>query len=286
MSTDSAAVHVAIAPFDLTRTFALQQLGRFDPTARLDALALIKWFAHAGGTSRLAVRRVSTGVELSAEPGDAELLARWHPAWSVDDGHAAFEPEPRLLRLHRAYTGMRLVRVPWLFDVACGAILQQRVTFQEAMSCWKRLAMAHGTRTASGEFAFPSPAQITALPSWSYPALRIDPRRGRALYAQARAELAHPFLDLASDHATLRKRLLAVPGVGPWTTEMTLGFGAADPDALPVGDLHLPHLVAQALGKGPRGSDAQMVEWLEPYRGQRFRVARLALAHAFAARRR
>ena len=48
-----------------------------------------------------------------------------------------------------------------------------------------------------------------------------------------------------------------------------------DPDALSVGDYHIPNLVAFALAGEPRADDARMLELLEPYRGQRGRVQRL-----------
>jgi 3-methyladenine DNA glycosylase/8-oxoguanine DNA glycosylase len=56
---------------------------------------------------------------------------------------------------------------------------------------------------------------------------------------------------------------------------MTLGFALGDPDAVPVGDLHLPHLVAWALAGEHAATDARMLELLEPFRGHRARVVRL-----------
>ena len=53
----------------------------------------------------------------------------------------------------------------------------------------------------------------------------------------------------------LRARLGRITGIGPWTVETVLGFGAADPDAVPLDDLYLPHLVAYALAGEPQGSD-------------------------------
>jgi 3-methyladenine DNA glycosylase/8-oxoguanine DNA glycosylase len=54
---------------------------------------------------------------------------------------------------------------------------------------------------------------------------------------------------------------------------MRLALG--DPDAVSVGDYHLPHLVCWALAGERRGTDERMLELLEPYRGQRARVALL-----------
>jgi 3-methyladenine DNA glycosylase/8-oxoguanine DNA glycosylase len=37
--------------------------------------------------------------------------------------------------------------------------------------------------------------------------------------------------------------LLRVCGIGPWTTETVMGYGAGDVDATITADLHLPQLV-------------------------------------------
>src|SRR4029079_1562556 len=71
------------------------------------------------------------------------------------------------------------------------------------------------------------------------------------------------------------RRLMAVPGIGPWTAAEVGVRALGDEDAVSVGDFHLPHLVAFALAGDPRGTDARMLELLEPYRGQRARVVRM-----------
>jgi 3-methyladenine DNA glycosylase/8-oxoguanine DNA glycosylase len=48
-----------------------------------------------------------------------------------------------------------------------------------------------------------------------------------------------------------------------------------DPDAVSVGDYHIPNTVAWALAGEPRGDDARMVALLEPFRGHRGRVCLL-----------
>jgi NAD(P)-dependent dehydrogenase (short-subunit alcohol dehydrogenase family) len=53
------------------------------------------------------------------------------------------------------------------------------------------------------------------------------------------------------------------------------GSGTCDPDAISVGDYHMPDTVAWALAGEPRADDARMLELLEPYLGQRGRVQRL-----------
>jgi hypothetical protein len=105
----------------------------------------------------------------------------------------------------------------------------------------------------------------------------FEGQRGRTLRAAARA--ARP-VDSAFglDAAAARGILASVGGCGPWTVEITMGFVLGDPDAVPVGDLHLPHEVGWALAAEPRADDARMLELLEPFRGNRFRLLRLLLA--------
>ena len=76
-----------------------------------------------------------------------------------------------------------------------------------------------------------------------------------------------------------------MPGIGPWTLAEVGRIAFGDPDALSVGDYHLPNVVAWALVREPRADDARMLELLEPYRGQRGRVQRLLEASGIAAPR-
>jgi 3-methyladenine DNA glycosylase/8-oxoguanine DNA glycosylase len=267
----------------------MHRMGMGDPTARLEADRLEKVFHLDGVPLRVVLRREEGALAVEAEgPGADGLLAAWRPHLPPRDGYQAFEPDhPVVRRLHRGHPGLRVVRVPWLFDVACTAILQQRVTLQDARLAWKRIALAHGERGPLG-VAWPAPERLAEVPGWELARLGVDPRRARALTTLSREEARRPFLSRSRGSPALpagevlRDRLLALRGIGPWTVGMVLGFGAGDPDAVLVGDLHAPHVVAWALAGEPRGSDERMLELLEPFRGQRFRVTRLLLAGPFA----
>jgi 3-methyladenine DNA glycosylase/8-oxoguanine DNA glycosylase len=74
-----------------------------------------------------------------------------------------------------------------------------------------------------------------------------------------------------------RKRLAAVPGVGPWTVAETAMRALGDPDAVSVGDFHLSNVVGYALTGAARTDDATMLELLRPWEGQRSRVIKLIL---------
>ena len=77
------------------------------------------------------------------------------------------------------------------------------------------------------------------------------------------------------DLASARRRLRALPGVGAWTAAEVALVALGDADAVPIGDYHLPHMVAWNLAGEPRATDERMLELLEPFAGHRGRVIRL-----------
>ena len=77
------------------------------------------------------------------------------------------------------------------------------------------------------------------------------------------------------DDSAALARLRVVPGIGEWTAAETAQRALGNPDAVSVGDFHLADLVVHFFTGRPRGTDAEMLDLLEPWRGQRHRVVRL-----------
>ena len=136
----------------------------------------------------------------------------------------------------------------------------------------------------------PTPAALAARPLWWFHPFGIEQARARTLRVIA-AHADHLATWSETGSAVAAPLLARLPGVGPWTTGHVLASAWGDPDAVPTGDFHLPNTVVHALTGRSRGTDAEMLELLEPYRGQRGRVVRLLQldghrAPAFGARRR
>lgn len=285
---------------DLSATFRLHRLGRFDPTATVSATHFAKRHVdRRGRVVKTLVERVGDDVVVSTAVDSTDVdstdvvegaeLASLALDVEADDGvdhmTALSSSQPLVRALHRRMFGMRLLPVPWTFDVVAAVVLQQRVTFADAARAFGRIALRHGVQTTEGP-CFPSPAQLLAIGVDGLVALDVDPKRARALRAVAaemeRSSLLRPLApgitreERAAVLARDRARLARLPGIGPWTIGMTMGFARGDADAVVVGDLHLPHLVAATLGQG-RGppTDDLLLELLHPFSGQRFRVTRL-----------
>lgn len=278
-STTVSSAPIEVGAFDVEATMRMQRLGLHDPTAEGSSKARFETrYASPNGVTRVVLVKSGGAVHVRADGDDAEsALSEWLAALPPRDGYEEFAPTHRTLqRLHRERPGLRIVRVPWLFDIACKAILQQRIAFADAVRDFRRFVAAHGIRTPRG-VAAPPASLVARMPTWQLEAVGIDPKRARAMIALAREEQRKSFLHARTSHDELRARLSSIRGIGPWTTELVLGFGAGDLDAVPTGDLHLPHLVSWALAREPRGSDARMLELLEPYRPHRFRVVRMLM---------
>jgi 3-methyladenine DNA glycosylase/8-oxoguanine DNA glycosylase len=108
---------------------------------------------------------------------------------------------------------------------------------------------------------FPTPEVIAEgdLSDLGVPASRV-----RALQALAGAIAEGSIgLDPAADPKETRARLLALPGIGPWTVEYILMRALRDPDAFPAGDIVLRRVCSdrpQAL------SEKQLMKCAESWR--------------------
>ena len=192
---------------------------------------------------------------------------------------AVLTSTPQMARLVDLVGEVRLSVTPRLREAFGRSVIEQLVQGKEARRSIAQMVTCAGTRVNQTQWLWPSAQRLGATPVWDLRRCGISGRMVTALHAGAiedrRLEAARSNWDV------LDRRLRALPGVGPWTsaeTRVRLG----DPDAVSVGDYHLPTTVGYALsgpdGDGPDGTwtDAGMLEVLAPYAGQRGRVIRLA----------
>jgi hypothetical protein len=290
-----------LAPFavDARRVLAVHRRGYGDPAFVIDPSGAV-WRAcrapDGPGTIRLAWR---------AEPGQAAAgdrdrsgdngstlvqAAAWGPgaAWLLDtlpaqlgaeDRPEDFVPAHQVLRdavlRHPAF---RIGRTGLVIEALVPAVLEQKVVGMEATRAWRLLLHRFG-EPAPGPVPAkmrvpPSAAGWAAIPSWEWHKVGVEAVRARTIAAAARvAGRLEEIITLGSEEAD--RRLRSLPGIGPWTSAEVRQRACGDPDAVSVGDYHLPSIVGWALA-GHEVDDAGMLELLAPYRGQRHRASMLA----------
>jgi 3-methyladenine DNA glycosylase/8-oxoguanine DNA glycosylase len=276
------------APVDLRLTLGPLRHGARDPCWQVDGRSVWRATRTPDGPAT---------EQLIAEPASAAVrVLAWGPgaAWTIEaapalvgagDDEDGFVPHHPLLRdLWCRLPGLRIPRSQAVTEALVPVIIEQKVAGVEARQSYRSMVLALGEPAPgpvgpgpTGLRVPPAPATLAATPSWAMHSWGIERKRADTIRrACSYAHRLEEATSLAPPEA--RRRLRAVPGIGPWTAAEVALTALGDADAVSLGDYHLPHDVCWALAGVPRGDDATMLELLEPYRGHRGRVLRLLAA--------
>lgn len=279
-------------PYDLRRTLAIHRFGAHDPCQRVDVGGAV-WRAMNSPAGPVVVRwRVLSDVAPGADGPAVVEQSSWGPgaAWAADrmpeftgavDDPTALVPVHSVVRdAARTHAGLRLSAGGAVIDPLIATILAQKVTVGEATSAWSRLVRAYGqalpmdARAAGAPDGLclpPAADRWSRIPSWEFHRAGVGPERAATILRAARAARA---LQAAVPDGpdALHRRLLAVPGIGPWTSAEVRQRVLGDADAVSVGDFHVPRMVVFALEGTVSDRDEDLLRVLEPYTGQRYRV--------------
>jgi 3-methyladenine DNA glycosylase/8-oxoguanine DNA glycosylase len=269
-------------PPNLPQTLAHARMGNGDPCLKIVGDSVWRATRTPAGIATQRLRVIDeAAVRVDAwGPGAKWLLERAPALCGALDTPEAFRPDQPLLRdlVHR-HPGLRIGRSEAVFETAMFVSLEQRVATREAWASWRGFVRALGERAPGpleGLCAPPSAERLAVTPYEVFHRFGIE--RRRADLVRRLAVVAHRLEELVALPVEIAyARMRSVMGVGPWTAARVGLIALGDPDAVPIGDLHVPHLVSWALAGERRGSDERMVELLEPYRGHRGRVIRLLM---------
>ncbi len=273
-------------PCLVSATLSQQRHGGGDPTFRRDGEATWRGLRTPVGTATLMIRpRPAEGVvEAEAWGSGAEWALESVPdLLGASDSWDGFEPRhPVLAEVRRHHPHLRLGRSGLLMESLVPAIIEQKVTGQEAFAGFRMLVRRFGER-APGPGAEqqqlwvqPDAATLRRIASWEWLQLHIDHARSRAIVTAARvADSLERLVGLPPEEAD--RRLRSLPGIGVWTSAEVRTRTFGDPDAVSFGDYHVAKDVGWALTGTPFDDDA-MAAFLEPYRPQRGRVPALVAA--------
>jgi 3-methyladenine DNA glycosylase/8-oxoguanine DNA glycosylase len=269
-------------PCPVGQVLAQSRRGPGDPTYRTD-----------GGRHWRGIRTPEGPATLLIEPRPAEAVVEaraWGPGatWALDalpttlgadDDPAGFEPRlPILQQALRHHPHWRLGRTGLVMEALVPAIIEQKVTGQEAFAGFRRLVRRYGERAPgpaadAGLWVQPAPEALRTIPSWEWLRMHIDPARSRPVVRAARvAESLERLTGLPSDEAD--RRLQSLPGVGRWTSAEARQRALGDADAVSFGDYHVAADVGWAV-RGTPMDDDELEEFLEPWRPHRGRVTAL-----------
>jgi AraC family transcriptional regulator, regulatory protein of adaptative response / DNA-3-methyladenine glycosylase II len=178
----------------------------------------------------------------------------------------AFLGDPVVGPLVRARPGLR---VPGHVDgneIAVRAVLGQQVSVAGARTVAARLSEAYGRPLANPQpgltHLFPEVATLAALSPDDLPMPRA---RGRALVALCEALASGRLaLDRGPDRDDVRRSLLEIPGIGPWTADYIALRALGHPDVFLPTDLGIRDAL-RGLGHDPARAGALAEGW-RPWR--------------------
>jgi 3-methyladenine DNA glycosylase/8-oxoguanine DNA glycosylase len=244
---------------------------------------------HAWQPERARVLLRAAACDAVARPALELAIERMRFALGVDvdlsEFARTFRGDPLIGEAihHRPWHRPR--RRPWPWEALAWAVTEQLIEARRAAEIQRWIVRRWGDKL------MPEAGQAAA---WRGPGPLRDVPSAQVIAGRAPAELAA--FDLAPSRAIALircgrevaagrvdpgdadgdRRLLRIPGVGPWTVQV-LGFaGRGDPDSLPAGDLAYVKLVGALGGLGRRATVEEVERYFAPYKPFR------ALAGSFA----
>jgi 3-methyladenine DNA glycosylase/8-oxoguanine DNA glycosylase len=261
--------------------------GSRDPAYRADPSGAV-WRTSLTPDGPATLRVAASRPEREAAGPRVEATA-WGPGagWALrqlpdllgasDDPGAFWPADPRLQEIVARHPGLRLGRSGRVLEALVPAVLEQKVVGKEATRAWRLLLTWYGTKAPgpapAGMRVFPPASVWQSIPSWAWHRAGAEGIRAQTIAGAARvAPRLEEICGLPGPEAD--RRLQSLPGIGPWTSAEVRQRACGDPDAVSVGDYHLPSQVGWTL-IGEKVDDAGMLALLAPYAGQRHRAVRL-----------
>ena len=259
--------------------------GAGDPTFRVVGDHVWRGTRTPAGPATLRLATAARQGEVVAEawgPGAAWALDHVPALLGDGDDPSGFDAtlHPLVAEAHRHRPHLRFGATHGVWEALAPAVVEQKVTGQEAFAGFRRLVHRYGERAPGPGrelrlWLQPSAEAVRRVPSWEWLRMHVDPARSRTLVGAAR--VAHALETLTADDADAKLRSL--PGVGEWTSAEVRSRAFGDPDAVSFGDYHVAADIGWAVTGAPFDDD-QLREFLEPWRPQRNRA--VLLIHAFA----
>jgi len=271
-------------PCPVGAALTIHRRGAGDPTYRIIGDAHWRGIRTPDGPVTLVIERRSAEGVVRARawgPGADWVLDSVPALLGAEDDLSGFDPRlPAVQQAWRRHGTWRVGRTGLVMEALVPAIIEQKVTGQEAFAGFRMLVHRFGERAPGPGvehrlWVQPSADTVRQVPSWEWLRMHVDPARSRALVTAARvADSLERTVGLPGDE--VERRLTSLPGIGVWTAAEVRQRAHGDADAVSFGDYH----VAQDVGWAARGSDfddAEMAEFLEPWRPHRNRVVTLLL---------
>jgi DNA-3-methyladenine glycosylase II len=181
--------------------------------------------------------------------------------------------EPRFRMVVKTHGLPSLREHPVDFRSLLQIVTEQFLSLKAAEAIWNRIERE--TRPIT-------PKRMAAVPIATYRALGLSNAKAKAFIgiAEACRDKSFDLVTLMSlNDAEACKRLVALPGIGPWSAEIFLLSNLRRPDVFPAGDLALQAAAQNLLNLRQRPDAKKLTKLAENWRPYRAVAARLLWSH-------
>ncbi|TAK64755.1 MAG: DNA-3-methyladenine glycosylase 2 family protein [Methylobacter sp.] len=200
----------------------------------------------------------------------------------VEDFEQSYRQHPQLGMLIAQQPGLRVPTSATVFEALSWAITGQQISVSAAISIRRKLIQAAGVMHSSGLACYPDAKQLALLSESDLRQAGFSQTKAQTLLVVSRMieieELSLENVIGTSNIEEIRRQLLQIRGIGPWTVNYALlrGFGWLDGSLH--GDVAVRHGLQALLGNADKMTEQQAQQWLMPFSPWRALVA----AHLWA----
>lgn len=153
------------------------------------------------------------------------------------------------------YYGLRIMCIPDLFEALTWAIIGQQINLTFAYTLKKRFVEHFGeciNFQGKTFWLYPSHEKIATINVEDLRTLQFTARKAEYVIGVAKAitsgELTKEILLLKQDYQQMKKSLMGIRGIGPWTADYVMMKCLHHPLAFPIGDVGLHNALKLQLG--------------------------------------
>nr|WP_269768018.1 DNA-3-methyladenine glycosylase [Tumebacillus avium] len=181
----------------------------------------------------------------------------------------AMAAEDSILKsLAEKYYGLRVIRIPDLFEALCWAIMGQQINLAFAYTLKRRFVEAFGESFQS-YWLFPRPEQVATLTVDELRELQFTGKKAEYIIEVAQ-QLATGKLSkqalLELTPAAAEKQMVKVRGIGPWTANYVRLRCLGDTSAFPLADVGLHNAIKAQLGLERKPTLTEMEHLARPWK--------------------
>ncbi|MBU83724.1 AlkA N-terminal domain-containing protein [Alcanivorax sp.] len=187
------------------------------------------------------------------------------------------DKHPLVGALVRSQAGLRIPQSASPFEALSWAIIGQQISVAAAVSIRRRLIQTTGRRHGTGLYCYPDARDIARVDAGTLRDCGLSHSKADCLLTVARRCLDEALLPerpiAAAELETLRRTLLEIRGLGPWSVHYALLRGYAWMDGSLHGDVAVRRAIQQLQGDVTPPTAREAETWLADFRPWRSLLA-------------